>query len=106
MLATDSRQNSTSDDNSGPLVQGAVTTSSPAYTDGKTNPLSLNAAGQLRVTDDANLPLLLAQVLGAHKELLQAILIELRTQTEFLKQGLNVSDDADAVRSDNATLIN
>jgi len=34
---------------SGPLVQGAVTTSAPTYTTGQTSPLSLDTSGNLRV---------------------------------------------------------
>lgn len=37
----------------GPLVQGAVTTASPTYTTGNTNPLSLTLAGALRVDGSA-----------------------------------------------------
>jgi hypothetical protein len=42
-------QGSTTSGQSGPLVQGAVTTSAPAYTTAKTSPLSLTTAGGLRV---------------------------------------------------------
>lgn len=37
----------------GPLVQGAVTTGSPTYTTGNTNPLSLTTAGALRIDGSA-----------------------------------------------------
>jgi hypothetical protein len=39
--------------NTGPLVQGSVTTSSPTYTTGNINPLSLTTAGALRVDASA-----------------------------------------------------
>jgi len=42
-------QNSTTSGESGTLVQGAVTTSAPSYTTAKTNPLSLDTSGNLRV---------------------------------------------------------
>lgn len=37
---------------------------------------------------------------GTQQELLRTILVELRTQTEFLKQGLNVADDPESIRGD------
>lgn len=43
---------------------------------------------------------------GVQQELLRGILIELRTQTEFLKQGLNVADDPDLIRGDQTESIN
>jgi hypothetical protein len=43
-------QGSTTSGQSGPLVQGAVTTSAPTYTTGKTDPLSLDTSGNLRVS--------------------------------------------------------
>lgn len=42
-------QGSTTSGQVGPLVQGAVTTSTPAYTTGQTSPLSLDTSGNLRV---------------------------------------------------------
>lgn len=42
-------QASTTSGQSGPLVQGAVTTAAPTYTTAKTSPLSLTTAGSLRV---------------------------------------------------------
>ncbi len=42
-------QSSSTSGQLGPLVQGAATTSAPSYTDGKTYPLSLTGAGELRV---------------------------------------------------------
>lgn len=42
-------QASTTSGQSGPLVQGAVTTAAPSYTNGQTDPLSLTTAGALRV---------------------------------------------------------
>lgn len=39
---------------SGPLVQGAVSTADPSYSDGETRPLSLTTAGLLRVALDAS----------------------------------------------------
>ncbi len=44
-----SAQASTTSGQTGPLVQGATTTSAPTYTTAKTNPLSLNTSGGLRV---------------------------------------------------------
>lgn len=46
-------QNSTTSGQLGPLVQGAVTTSSPSYTTAKTSPLSLTTAGALRIDGSA-----------------------------------------------------
>lgn len=42
-------QGSTTSGQSGPLVQGAVTTAQPSYTNGTTRPLSLTTTGLLRV---------------------------------------------------------
>lgn len=42
-------QGSTTSGQSGPLVQGAVTTAAPSYTTAQTSPLSLTTAGLLRV---------------------------------------------------------
>lgn len=42
-------QGSTTSGQSGPLIQGAVTTSSPSYTTAQTSPLSLDTSGSLRV---------------------------------------------------------
>ncbi len=42
-------QGSTTSGQKGPLVQGAVSTSSPSYSTGQTSPLSLDTAGSLRV---------------------------------------------------------
>ncbi len=42
-------QASTTAGQTGPLIQGAVTTAAPAYTTAKTSPLSLTTAGNLRV---------------------------------------------------------
>ena len=42
-------QGSNTSGENGSLIQGAVTTSAPSYTTAKTNPLSLNTAGGLRV---------------------------------------------------------
>lgn len=46
-------QGSTTSGQTGELIQGAVTTSVPSYTTGKTNPLSLTLAGGLRVDGSA-----------------------------------------------------
>src|SRR6185437_7780546 len=46
-------QASTTAGEKGPLVQGAVTTSSPSYTAGQTDPLSITPAGALRVDASA-----------------------------------------------------
>lgn len=42
-------QGSTTSGQSGPLIQGAVTTGAPSYTTAKTEPLSLDTSGNLRV---------------------------------------------------------
>lgn len=42
-------QGSTTSGQSGPLVQGAVTTAAPSYTTGQTSPISLTTTGLLRV---------------------------------------------------------
>ena len=47
-------QGSTTSGQSGPLVQGAVTTADPTYTTGQTSPLSLSTAGRLRVNSTGN----------------------------------------------------
>lgn len=47
-------QASTTSGESGPLVQGATTTSAPVYTTGKTNPLSLTTSGALRTDSSAS----------------------------------------------------
>lgn len=49
-------QGSTTSGQSGQLVQGAVTTSSPTYTTGQTAPLSLDTTGALRITAPAASP--------------------------------------------------
>lgn len=46
-------QNSTTSGQTGPLIQGAVTTAAPAYTTAKTSPLSLTTAGALRIDGSA-----------------------------------------------------
>lgn len=48
-------QGSTTSGQSGPLVQGAVTTAAPTYVTGQTSPLSLNTSGQLRVEATATI---------------------------------------------------
>lgn len=49
--AHDVTQGSTTSGQLGPLVQGATTTAAPSYTTAKTNPLSLDTSGNLRVID-------------------------------------------------------
>lgn len=49
-------QGSTTSGQSGPLVQGAVTTSPPSYTTGQTAPISLDVNGNVRVTAPASSP--------------------------------------------------
>lgn len=51
--ALDLAQNSSTSGQTGPLVQGAVTTSAPSYNTGKTSPLSLTTSGGLRVDGSA-----------------------------------------------------
>lgn len=46
-------QGSTTSGQSGPLIQGAVTTSAPSYTTAQTSPLSLTTGGALRVDASA-----------------------------------------------------
>jgi hypothetical protein len=46
-------QGSTTSGEKGPLIQGAVTTSAPAYTTAQTSPLSLTTAGALRIDGSA-----------------------------------------------------
>lgn len=46
-------QGSTTSGQTGPLIQGAVTTSAPSYTTAQTSPLSLTTAGALRVDGSA-----------------------------------------------------
>lgn len=46
-------QGSTTAGQTGPLVQGAVTSAAPSYTNGQTDPLSLTTAGALRVDGSA-----------------------------------------------------
>lgn len=47
-------QGSTTSGQSGPLIQGAVTTAAPTYTTAQSSPLSLTTAGALRVDNSAN----------------------------------------------------
>jgi hypothetical protein len=46
-------QGSTTSGETGPLIQGAVTTAAPSYTTAKTSPLSLTPAGALRIDGSA-----------------------------------------------------
>lgn len=57
-------------------------------------------------SDSAALLELLYEQRGAHNELLKNTLIELRVITNFLKQGLNVAEDPNAARGDEAASIN
>jgi hypothetical protein len=50
---TNAAQASTTSGQTGPLVQGAVTTAAPTYTTAQTDPLSLTTAGALRVDASA-----------------------------------------------------
>lgn len=47
-------QGSTTSGQNGPLVQGAVTTASPTYTNGQTSPISLTPSGGLRAAQSGN----------------------------------------------------
>lgn len=47
-------QNSTTSGQTGPLVQGSVTSAAPTYTTARTSPLSLTTAGALRVDGSAS----------------------------------------------------
>lgn len=60
-------QSSASASQSGPLIQGSVTTAAPTYTTGNTNPLSLTTGGLLRVdaSSGATAPSNIAQYGGA-----------------------------------------
>lgn len=62
-----------------------------------------NAA--LASSDAGALLALLAHERGAQQELLEGLLIELRTITHFLKEGLNVAEDPDLARSDQAAQV-
>lgn len=64
------------------------------------------AGNALDQTDSASLLALLAHATGRDLELMERFLIELRTITHFLKDGLNAPDDPDAIRSDEAANIN
>lgn len=57
-------------------------------------------------TTSAGMLALLAYSTGVQQELLEGVLIELRTLTHFLKEGLNVAEDPDSARSDAASRIN
>jgi len=61
---TNAAQGSTTSGQTGPLVQGAVTTSAPTYTTAQTNPLSLDTAGNLRDVEK-NSASILSAVQGA-----------------------------------------
>jgi hypothetical protein len=50
---TNAGQGSTTSGQTGPLVQGAVTTAAPTYTNGTTSPLSITVAGAIRVDGSA-----------------------------------------------------
>ena len=63
-----------------------------------------NAASGAGASEDALT--VLALVALRQRELMEGVLVELRTLTEFIKQGLNVGDDPDAIRSDQAASIN
>lgn len=60
------------------------------------------AIEQTSNTDLANLVLYAVRSV----EVMEAILIELRTQTEFLKEGLSVAEDPDLIRGDQTNSIN
>lgn len=53
VAALNRAQASTTSGQTGPLVQGATSTSAPSYTNGQTNPFSLTTAGALRVDASA-----------------------------------------------------
>jgi len=53
-------QGSTTSGQSGPLIQGAVTTTAPTYTTAKTAPLSLDTSGNLRTAPTVQNPSLLS----------------------------------------------
>lgn len=64
-------------------------------------------AGNAAMDASSNAALLaMAALAYRQQETAEALLIELRTITEFLKQGLNVGDDPEAIRSDQAASIN
>lgn len=48
-------QASTTSGQSGPMVQGAVTTNAPSYSNGQTSPLNMNTSGALRMTGNVQL---------------------------------------------------
>lgn len=53
----------------------------------------------------ADLDSIFAYESGTEQELLRGILIELRTVTHFLKEGLNVAEDPDLIRGDQTNSI-
>lgn len=57
-------------------------------------------------TDSSILMAMLDFERGEHRELQNELLIELRTITHFLKEGLNVAEDPDSTRSDEAAQLN
>jgi len=61
---TNAAQGSTTSGQTGPLVQGAVTTSAPTYTTAQTNPLSLDTAGNLRDVEKNSAAILSAAQAG------------------------------------------
>lgn len=64
------------------------------------------AGNALDQADSVALMALLAHQRGEQKDALDGILVELRVITSFLKEGLNVAEDPDAARSDQAAIIN
>ena len=64
------------------------------------------AGNALDQADSVALLALLDHQRGGLRESLDAILIELRVITSFLKEGLNVAEDPNAARSDEAATIN
>lgn len=65
-----------------------------------------NSDASANQTSAGSLAALFAYEYGEQQELLKNILIELRTHTAFLKEGLNVAEDPDLVRGDQTKSIN
>lgn len=81
VFPTNVAQNSTTSGQLGGLMQAAVTTAAPSYTTGKTNPLSLTTAGDLRTADTAGNALLTS---------MNATLTTLNFNTDTLETALGV----------------
>jgi hypothetical protein len=92
-------QGSTTSGQTAPLVQGATTTSAPSYTTAKTNPLSLDTAGNLRVlVGNASLA-----VTGTFYQATQPV--SLATNTPTLQSGSTTAVTQGTAANLNATVV-